>query len=332
MGLCFSQPQQTMKLIKLLRNWTLPVSMFLGISGYLLFAYVPIFSGVAHVFTPICEAFLPFFMSIILYITFCKVDFRKLIPTKWHVIVSVIHSLTVFSIVGFCLLFRLSGNTLILTEATLACIIAPTAAASAIVTQKLGGSLEEMTTYTFLSNLLCAVLIPLVFPLIEPSLSVDFISASLSILYRVGAVLLLPMALAYFTKHMRALHKFYLWLTSIKNLAFYFWAILLMFVTGTTVKNIMHSETTLSLLLLIAFSGLVVCIFQFAVGRYAGRFFHHQVEAGQALGQKNTSFALWIAGAYLHPLATVGPGCYILWQNIVNSIEIWHYERHTPTK
>ncbi|MDD2603048.1 MAG: transporter, partial [Prevotella sp.] len=41
------------------------------------------------------------------------------------------------------------------------------------------------------------------------------------------------------------------------------------------------------------------------------------------LGQKNTSFAIWVATAFLNPLSSVGPGCYILWQNIINSVEIW---------
>jgi BASS family bile acid:Na+ symporter len=26
---------------------------------------------------------------------------------------------------------------------------------------------------------------------------------------------------------------------------------------------------------------------------------------------------------YLNPVASVGAGCYVLWQNIINSIEIW---------
>ena len=43
----------------------------------------------------------------------------------------------------------------------------------------------------------------------------------------------------------------------------------------------------------------------------------------QTGGQKNTAFAIWIACTYLSPLSAVGPGCYILWQNIINSIEIW---------
>ena len=54
-----------------------------------------------------------------------------------------------------------------------------------------------------------------------------------------------------------------------------------------------------------------------------GHFFGRAQEAGQALGQKNTAFAIWLGITYLNPLSSVGPGCYILWQNIINSFEIW---------
>ena len=77
------------------------------------------------------------------------------------------------------------------------------------------------------------------------------------------------------------------------------------------------------IILLIALLGLILCVIQFAVGRYVGHFFGRTVEAGQALGQKNTAFAIWIAYTYLNPLSSVGPGCYILWQNCINSIELW---------
>ena len=69
--------------------------------------------------------------------------------------------------------------------------------------------------------------------------------------------------------------------------------------------------------------GLFLCLFQFAVGKAIGHRFHRVVEAGQALGQKNTAFAIWMAYTFLNPLSSVGPGCYILWQNIINSYEIW---------
>ena len=93
--------------------------------------------------------------------------------------------------------------------------------------------------------------------------------------------------------------------------------------SGTTIKNIVHAQASVLFLLLIAVAGLVVCFVQFMVGRSIGLRFNRRLEAGQGLGQKNTAFAIWIATTYLHPLSTVGPGCYILWQNIINSIEIW---------
>lgn len=96
-------------------------------------------------------------------------------------------------------------------------------------------------------------------------------------------------------------------------------------------KNIIHADTTILFLVFIALVGLLLCLAQFAIGRFIGRFFGKTIEAGQALGQKNTTFAIWIAFTYLNPLSSVGPGCYILWQNIINSIELWYYDKHTHT-
>ena len=112
-------------------------------------------------------------------------------------------------------------------------------------------------------------------------------------------------------------------IVSVKDLSYYMWGGSLFVVSGTTAKNIAHADTSLVFLLIIALLGLILCIVQFAVGRFIGHYSGNTVEAGQALGQKNTAFAIWIAYTYLNPLSSVGPGCYILWQNIINSVEIW---------
>lgn len=39
-------------------------------------------------------------------------------------------------------------------------IICPCAAASSVITAKLGGSMEQMTAYTFISNFVTAILFP----------------------------------------------------------------------------------------------------------------------------------------------------------------------------
>jgi BASS family bile acid:Na+ symporter len=180
-----------------------------------------------------------------------------------------------------------------------------------------------MTTYTFLSNFITVLLVPVCFPMIEKSADITFWAAFIKILHEVFIVLILPMFLAYIVKHyMHRLHKK---IISVKDLSYYLWACSLMIVTGTTVKNIVNAETSLALLMAIAFLGLLMCVVQFAVGRFIGHYFDHTQEAGQALGQKNTAFAIWLSTAYLNPLSSVGPGCYILWQNIVNSVEIFIY-------
>lgn len=310
-----------MDIIKFLKDWTLPVSMGIGAVAYLVFAFVPQLEGAALFFDPIMEAILPMFMFLVLFVTFCKVDFHKMRPVWWHLWVSVFNLLFVGIVMALILGLNLKDEKLVLMEALLMCIIAPCATAAAVVTQKLGGSLEQTTTFTFLSNFITVLLVPLCFPMIEKGADVSFMSAFTKILYQVVILLVVPMLLAYVVKH--TMHKLHQKITSIRDLSFYLWGCSLMIVTGTTVKNIVHAEASLLLLTTIALLGLVLCIIQFAVGRFIGHFFNRTQEAGQALGQKNTAFAIWLGITYLNPLSSVGPGCYILWQNIINSIEIW---------
>lgn len=311
--------------LRIVRNWTLPVAMLTGTAAYLLFALVPALDGAAQVAGPLLSGSLPPLMFLTLFATFCKVDFRLLRPVGWHVPVLLLNA----AATGLCLAaivgLRLQGSALVLGESLLMCVVAPCATAAAVVTQKLGGSLEQTTTYTFLSNVLTAVVVPLTFPLVEKGGGMTFLAAFGAILWHVSFVLLLPMLAAYVVKHhLRGLHRR---IVGLRDLSYYLWACTLAIVTGTTVHNILHARASAALLAAIALTALAVCAVQFAAGRATGSRYGHAQEAGQALGQKNTTFAIWIASVYLNPLSCVGPGCYILWQNIVNSIEIWHHRR-----
>ena len=326
-----------MGILRFVKDWTLPVAMGLGAVLYLVFAFVPQLDAAALFFSPVMDAILPVFMFLVLFVTFCKVDFHKMRPVRWHLWVLLFNLLFVAIVMAAIVcspailhpsssqLLSPDSSLLILLEALLMCIIAPCATAAAVVTQKLGGSLEQTTTYTFLSNFLTVLLVPVCFPMVEKGADVSFMDAFWKILYQVVVLLVVPMLLAYVVKHF--MHRLHRWIVSVRDLSFYLWACSLMIVTGTTVKNVVHAQASVGLLTAIALLGLVVCIVQFAVGRYIGHFFGRTQEAGQALGQKNTAFAIWLAYTYLTPLASVGPGCYILWQNIINSIEIWQQRR-----
>ena len=313
-----------MDVVRFVKDWTLPCAMGMGTLLYLVFAFVPALDGAAMFFAPLLDALLPVFMFLVLFVTFCKVDFRRMRPVWWHAWVALFNLLFV-AIVMVLTLWQ-DGTNKILLEALLMCVISPCATAAAVVTQKLGGSLEQTTTYTFLSNFLTVLLVPVCFPMIEKGADVSFMAAFAKILYQVVTLLVVPMLLAYIVKH--HMHRLHRRIVAVRDLSFYLWGCSLMIVTGTTVKNIVHAQASVLLLAAIALLGLVVCVAQFAVGRFIGHYFHHDQEAGQALGQKNTAFAIWLSNAYLNPLSSVGPGCYILWQNIINSIEIWQKRRN----
>ena len=314
-----------MDVVRFIKDWTLPVAMGIGAVAYLIFGFTPQLDEAAQFLAPVFDAILPMFMFLVLFVTFCKVDFRQLRPVAWHFWIGLFQLIFIGALMGLMLGFHMTGDSLILLEAILMCVISPCATAAAVVTQKLGGSLEQMTTYTFISNFITALLVPVCFPLIEKGADITFWTAFLKILYEVFIVLIVPMLLAYIVKHY--MHPLHSRIIAIRDLSYYLWACSLMIVTGTTVKNIVHADTTVALLMAIALLGLVMCIVQFAVGRFIGHYFNHTQESGQALGQKNTAFAIWLSSVYLNPLSSVGPGCYILWQNIVNSVEIWQKRR-----
>lgn len=314
--------------MRFLKDWTLPVAMVTGAAIYFLFALAPALGGVSAVMSPVFDAVLPWMLFLILFVTFCKVDFHRLRPTRWHLWVSMAQVLLVALLVGVMHLAGLQGFGRVLVECAVVCFICPTAAAAAVVTAKLDGDLEAMTGYTFISNLLASASIPFFFPIMEVEhANVEFAALFLRILCKVFMVLVLPMVLAHVVKHdaprLQGLIR------SKPDLGFYLWAFLLMMVTGVTLRNMRSAQVTPAGIAAIAGVSLLACVLQFAIGRCVGHRFGATVEAGQGLGQKNTSFAIWAASAYLAPLTSVAPGCYILWQNAVNSLQLYRHQRRS---
>ena len=323
-------------IIRFIKDWTLPVAMTVGTVAYLVFYYVPQLDAAGDRLGPVLDVLMPVMVFLTLLITFCKVDFHQMRLHRWHLGVLAAQLLLVALNVGIIFYMEDDPQQKLLWEAVLTCIIGPSAAAAPVVVGKLGGNISTMTTYTLISAFLSALLIPVVFPLLEQTVHVDFLTALLIILEKVSMVLLLPLALGWLIQHyVEPLRR---WVVSQPNLSFYSWAVSLSITTGITVKNIVHSQSSVSLLLLIAVATLVLCFVQFIIGRGIGRWLGErqrvgngtsgiEVNAGQALFQKNTGLSIWVAYMYLSPVASIGAGCYVLWQNIINSIEIWQYKQ-----
>ena len=151
--------------------------------------------------------------------------------------------------------------------------------------------------------------------------NITFIQASLIILQKLAIVMLLPLLLGWFVQHyVKPLCQ---WIKRHPDLGFYSWGCSLAITTGVTVKNICNANTSVSILLMIALLSACVCVLHFIIGRRIGKSFNERINCGQGMFQKNTGMAIWVAYMYLNPVASIGAGCYVLWQNIINSYEIW---------
>ncbi len=344
-------------LLRFLKNWTLPSAIALGTVLYLLFARVPALQPAADILGPLCETLLPVSIFLTLFVTFSKVDFHLMRLRRWHIIIlllqmlltvlltaaillvrytsdghslftlhsSLFHSFNLSIFQSFNLSIFQSFNLSASLEAVLVCVIAPCASASPVVTAKLGGDLTQMTTFVLLSSLVTSLLIPAVFPILEPHEGATFLSAFLLILQRLATVLLFPLLLGSVVRHW--VKPLYQWFLRTPDLGFYLWSVSLAITSGITVKNILHSSAALGLLLAIAALTLLTAIIQFRLGRLVGRSTGEPICTGQGMFQKNTGLAIWIAYIYLTPISSIGAGCYVLWQNIINSCELWYARR-----
>ena len=77
-----------------------------------------------------------------------------------------------------------------------------------------------------------------------------------------------------------------------------------------------------------AIAGIVLvsmfcCFIQFFTGRRIGSDAIGNLTAGQALGQKNTGFLIWLGYNYMTPVTSVAGGLYAVWQNLFNSWELY---------
>ena len=316
--------------LRFLKDWTLPIAMIAGTMGYFFFAKVPLVSPAKPFVNGLIVILTPLLIFAQLLLTFCKIEVHELKPRLWHgwLLLFQTVSCLVMAILLVCL--PMSETYHEIFEGAMVCLICPTATAAAVITGKLGGSASSITTYTLLSNLLAAVAVPLVFPWVEPQAEASFVTAFLKLLSKVFPLLLCPFFLALLLRaYLPRIHRF---LLGFRDAAFYLWGVSLAIVSGQTVRSLANSTAPASVEWMIALAGLIACCIQFYLGKRIGGHYKERISGGQALGQKNTVLAIWMAYTYLNPLASVAPGSYVLWQNTINSWQLWKKRKSEKTK
>ena len=247
------------------------LSMLIGALGY-------------KIFLPLKPS-LPWLIFFMLFFTFCKVNPLDLRLHKWHGVV--LAAQMIFSFGSYALLLHFTGNA-VLAQGVLMCFIMPTATAAPIIAGKMGGSIQNLTTFTLLSNFATAIIVPATFPLINPATNMGFWPAFWLILSRVAPLLLGPFFSAwllrlgfnaYYKKvgttrsrdHETSTPKTFELPKSLAVVPFYLWVasivVLTAVVTETTVTNFQVQISNILILLVLSF---FACLLQFGLGKLIG--------------------------------------------------------------
>ena len=305
---------------KFIKDWMLIIAIVAGAGLYLGYHAVPALHPAGPVLERIVKLIQPLALFMMLFLSFCKIEPHQLKPHRWQAWLLLVQG-TLF--VGLALLLAKFPQIPyhVALEALMLCLICPTATACAVVTGKLGGDMAGVVTYTILINLFVSIAIPLLVPIVHPSAGITFFTAFSRILAKVFPLLILPCLLAWLVRYV--LPGFHAWLLNYTSLSFTIWAFSLMLAIIMSTRAIVNSSEGASILLEIALASLVACVFQFWAGKKIGAPCGQKITAGQALGQKNTVFAIWIGYTFLDPVVSVAGGFYSIWHNCYNTWQLY---------
>lgn len=258
----------------------------------------------------------PALIFMMLFITFCRVRPAQMRLQWLHL------WLLLFQIVGSAALFALlSPLDRTVAQGAMICVLAPIAMAAVVIGGMLGADVATMTTYSLLCNLVTALVAPVIL-----SLAGNGSCTLAEILARIAPLLVMPFAAAQACRLLvpRAAR----WVGDHSQISFYLWLLSLVVIIGRTTAFIIDlHDASVTTELSLAAAALVICLVQFKVGRMLGRRYGDPPAGGQSLGQKNTVLAVWMAQSFLDPISSVAPTAYIVWQNFVNSWQIYKKDR-----
>ncbi|MEG0788968.1 MAG: transporter [Alistipes sp.] len=257
----------------------------------------------------------PSLIFLMLFFTFCRVKPKRMRLEPLHLWML---TFQVVVSVGVYLLIR--PFDVIIAQGAMICVLAPIAMAAVVLGGMLGANVTTMATYSLLCNMVIALVAPVIL-----SLTGNGECTFVEIIARIAPLLIMPFAGAQVCRFFapRTAH----WVANHSQLSFYLWLFSLTVIIGRTTAFILDlHDASFSTEIGLAVVALVICLVQFKVGRMLGRHYGDATAGGQSLGQKNTVLAVWMAQSFLNPISSIAPTAYIVWQNIVNSYQIYRQE------
>lgn len=266
--------------------------------------------------------YMQYSLFLMLLFSYTKIHPSELKITKTH-----LWMLLVQWPLGLLLYFVIAPFDLLIATGVSLIVLTPTATAAPVITFMLGGKIAFVTAYMIVSNLLIALVGPILISMINPELSGSYIDTVLQILTQVSALLILPLGIIWLLRFTwRKAHDF---IGRGSKLTVYIWAFTVMVFSGKAVVTFKTDETmTLQYGILLALVTLVATFSLYFIGGRVAKWNGEDVVNGrQTFGQKNTVFAIWLAMSYLSPAVAIVPTLYIIWQNVINTLELSAYNK-----
>ncbi|MBO5901605.1 MAG: transporter [Alistipes sp.] len=266
----------------------------------------------AHVEAASANLLTPMLIASMLFLTFCRIDLRDL-RLRWvHLIMLAVQ--IVGGVVVYVALRPLLGE--VVAQGAMMCVLAPIAMAAVVIGGMLGAKVAPMVSYSLICNIVTAIVLP---PILHAfgNGTCTFVE----IISRVAPTLIAPFVVAQLLRY--TLPKVAKWFANHSSYSFYLWLFSLVLVMGRTTAFIIDTPADIVVEIELALVALLLCLAQFRLGRYIGERSGDRVAGAQSVGQKNTILAIWLTLNFLNPIASIAPTAYIVWQNFVNSYQIY---------
>ena len=254
----------------------------------------------------------PVLIASMLFLTFCRIELRDM-RLRWiHLWMLAVQF--VGAVAVYYATLPILGD--IVAQGAMICVMAPIAMAAVVIGGMLGANVTTMVAYSLICNLVTALLAP---PMLHAfgNGTCTFVE----IISRVAPTLIAPFVLAQLCRYVW--RRGADWFASHSFLSFYIWLFSLVLVLGRTTCFILDTDAEPMVEIELALIALVLCLLQFRLGRYMGEKAGDRVAGTQSVGQKNTILAIWMSLNFLNPVASIAPTAYIIWQNSVNSYQIY---------
>ena len=307
-------------ILRFARDWTLPISMISGALAYFAWVNIPGHEDYNGLVNRVIALVQPIFIFAMLFVSFCKVKIVDFTLKWWHLWL-LLFQVGVFTVLAVAAMLITNYDAEVVVQSAMLCMICPTATAAAVVTSRLGGNQATLVSYTMMINLAAAVAVPVVVPLVHTGEHMEFLPALWAILVKVFPLLICPLFLASLVRNL--LPRFHAMILQTKDLAFYLWAVSLALAIGVSVKSLVHTTVSVWCQAGIAVASLLTCVVQFGFGKYVGTKEGERISAGQACGQKNTVFAIWLGYTFMDPVTALAGGFYSIWHNVINSYQLY---------